>query len=456
MSRSGLRVGAAKVEISPTPDCFPFSGWESFGYEGVREGEGLHARAIAIDNGEKTFLFEAFELSGPPSPTELVGLLQKETGLAAENIMITGTHNHSAPFVIGDMPMPMRFDPDPKMLKFKEIVMKGAVKAAKNALASLRPATYGFGEGKSYINVNRDQHFDDGHWMQGMNYEGCSDKTLAVIKFTDAEGKLIAAILNYAMHSTTSFCSVDIDGKQKVTCDAPGIACQFVEEYYGNDAVVMWQSGAAGNQNPYYIGIKQVFNSKGAMSEVSRIPGAAYEQGKVFGQQHGMDAIRALESISASRKQMKITTVDKLLYFPGQKFPEGIDRGYHRLMVDNLLVWAGRVKSIEEVPEKMDVEMISADEKVPAKAQLVILGDIAIFGLAAELYNEIAVLCKEASPFKHTMITTHIGQPSAGYILDDASKGHKVFQSFGQVREGESNAIVVNGMLEMFDEALAD
>lgn len=452
MLKSNLKVGAAKANISPTPECFPYPGWEGFGFEGVREGEDLHVRAIAIDNGEKVFLFESFELGGPPCPIELVELLSKETGIAAQNIMITATHNHSAPFVIGGMPMPMT--PDAKMIKFKEIVMDGAVKAAKEALQSIRPATYGFGEGKSYINVNRDEHFDDGYWMQGMNWEGCSDKTLAVIKFTDTDGKLIAAILNYAMHSTTSFCSEDIDGKQKVTCDIPGVACQFIEKYYGNDSVVLWQSGAAGNQNPYYMCVKQVFNSKGTMNIVSRIPGAAYEQGQVFGQQHAMDAICAMESIHANRKQMKITTVDSIIEFPGQKFPEGVDQAYHRLLVDNVLVWAGRIKNIEELPEKKLVDMIPTDEKIPAKAQLVILGDIAIFGLATELYNEVGVMCKEASPFKHTMIATHIGQPSAGYILDDASKGRKVFQSYGPVREGESNTIVVNGMLEMFEEAL--
>ena len=292
--------------------------------------------------------------------------------------------------------------------------------------------------------------------MQGNNPEGCSDKTLAVLKFVDEDGKLIAAVLNYAMHSTTSFCTLDVDGKVKVSCDAPGIASKFVEEYYGNDAVVLWQSGAAGNQNPNYVGIMCVYDKSGTMRERRRLPGAAYEQGVVFGQQHGMDAIRTLKSIDACKDSMKITTVDDTLYFPTQEFPhDKFDWAYHRLVVDNLLEWSGHVTAEEPMPEKKLADMIPTPEvKAPMKAQLILLGDLAVYGVACELYNDIAMLCKEASPFKHTMIATHIGNPAVGYILDDNSVGHKVFQSFGLVPAGCNNGIVVNGMLKMFDEAL--
>jgi len=94
--------------------------------------------------------------------------------------------------------------------------------------------------------------------------------------------------------------------------------------------------------------------------------------------------------------------------------------------------------------------MIPCDETAPMKTQLIILDDIAIYGVGCELYNEIGCLCKELSPAAHTMIATHIGTPSVGYVLDDGSVGHKVFQSFGLVPAGCNNKIVSEGMLEMF------
>jgi len=459
MALEKMKVGAAKYCISPTEDMMPmrqdFSGSV---FDAVRENEDIYVRAIAVSNGEKIFLFEGFELGTVPCPDILREKLQSRFGLLQENMLLTANHNHSAPHPAGmsrpgDTETP---EVDENTRKFTDRCLEQALHAAEDALNHMRPAKYGYGEGKSYININRDQHFDDGYWMQGENWEGCSDKTLAVIKFVDEEGKLIGAILNYAMHSTTSFAALDVDGKIKITCDAPGIACNYVERYYGNDAVVMWQSGAAGNQNPYFVNVRQNFDKDGTMFYTNRIPGAAYEQGDVMGQQHGRDAVRALANTEAVMDKVKITTVDKLLYFPTQKFPEGIDWAFHRLMVDNLLHvgFAGGVDKDKPLPEKKLAEMIPCDEKAPMKAQLILFGDVTIYGMACELYNEIAMLCKENSPYKHLMIATHIGNPQVGYILDDNSKGHKVFQSFGLVREGESNGIVVNGMLDMFKEAL--
>lgn len=461
MALQQLKVGAAKRCISPTLDMLPLPNMRG-SYTDIRTGEDLMVRAIIIDNGERVFLLESWELAAVPCDVELREKIEQRYGIKQENMLLFGTHNHHSPFVGGGGP-PKTSDassgPDAQVQdntrRFTELVKEMSLEVVGAAMENMRPARYGYGEGKSYINVNRDQFFFEGYWMQGINFEGCSDKTLAMIKFVDDEGKLIAALMNYAMHSNTSFCALDADGKMKVTSDIPGIACNFVEEYFGNDAVVMWQSGAAGNQNPYYMGGMSYYDKTGTVRMRDRINGAGYEQAVVFGQQHAIDAIRVLKDIENVKPGMRITTVDSTIYFPGQTFPENVDRGAHRVMVDNLQEWAGQIPFGAPMPEKHLVDMIPSDEKVPMKAQLVLLGDIAIYGVACELYNEIAVLCKEASPFKHTMIATHIGTPSVGYVLDDASKDKKVFQSFGAVRPGQSNGIVVNGMLDMFEEALA-
>lgn len=459
-----LKVGAAKRCISPTPDMLPIPNMVGQ-FEDVRQGEDIMVRAILVDNGERLFLFEGWELSGVPCDQRIRKLLESKFHLAQENMFLTGNHNHSAPFV-NDHAIPAASDRDDRVDteiqahvdQFTELVIAQSIAVVEDALQTMRPARYGYGEGKSYINVNRDQLFDEGfetpYWMQGANYEGCSDKTLSVLKFVDEEDHLIAAVLNYAMHSTTSFCTLDSDGKMKVTCDAPGIASKFVEDFYGGEPVVLWQSGAAGNQNPNYVGIKAMYDSKGFMRERRRIPGAAYEQGVVLGQQHGMDAIRILKATSAHRSKMRITTVDSLIDFPTQVFPEGIDRGAHRIMVDNLQEWAGTLGENDPMPPKKLAEMIPSQEHAPMKVQLILLGDVLYYGMGCELYNEIAVLCKQASPFKHTVITTHIGTPSVGYVLDDDSVTHRVFQSFGLVPAGCNNGIVVNGMCSLIDQLL--
>ena len=52
------------------------------------------------------------------------------------------------------------------------------------------------------------------------------------------------------------------------------------------------------------------------------------------------------------------------------------------------------------------------------------------------------------------MVVTHTDGRKAGYILDDASADHKVFQSFAKVRPGNNDGKIIRGMLDMFDDAL--
>ena len=63
----------------------------------------------------------------------------------------------------------------------------------------MKPARIGYGTGVSYINVQRDIIDPKTHsWWEGANYDGPSDKTVAVIKFETLEGEPIAAYFNYA------------------------------------------------------------------------------------------------------------------------------------------------------------------------------------------------------------------------------------------------------------------
>lgn len=457
MSEKTLKVGAAKLPISPKEDMLPlllaFSGDS---YEAVREGEGLTVRAIVVDNGETRFLFEAFELGGVPCPDYLNAKIEEVYGLTKDHTLLTGTHNHAAPFLLDPNkkmpPMSFRETDTTKVKRYTDYVLEQSIRVIGMAIEKLQPAKYGFATDKSYINVNRDEHFDDGFWMQGKNWEGCSDKTLAALKFTDLEGNLIAAVLNYAVHDVLNFCAKDVDGKVKVSSGIPGVCCNYLEKYFGNDCVVAWQSGAAGNQNPY-IAYAARYDDNGSMysAAIEQIPGVTYFNTVCMGEQHAIDALRALKKAEANRTTVDIRTVDSTLYLPGQRFPEGIDQAAHRLMVDNIVGLAG-MKTVPASEKKL-AEMIPVEEKVPCRSQLVLFDDVAFYGVAGEVYNEIAMLCKEASPYKNTMITTHIGAHPVGYILDDASRDHKVFQSFGAVRPGENNGILVKGMLDMFEKA---
>jgi len=253
-----------------------------------------------------------------------------------------------------------------------------------------------------------------------------------------------------------AFTRYDTDGKCKTSPEFMGYACDYAAERFGNDAVVLWSSGAAGDQNPLFSseGFPRIYEKDGYSESVDTPPGTQYLLQKHWGYVHGVDAISVINKIDANKKCMKITTASIDVELEGQHAPEGADMQYNRLLVDNFLRgYRPELFENGKRPEKKLVEMIPGGV-VPLHMQLAILGDVAFVGEAAEPYCRIGWKCKEASPFRNTVIVTHTDSRKAGYILDDDSKDHKVFQSYAKVHPGNNDEKIVNGMLEMFDKAL--
>ena len=125
--------------------------------------------------------------------------VESELGIPATNILLTATHTHSAPGQQGPA--------------YTQKIVESVRLAKQRAV----PARVGYGTGVSYINVNRNIiDPKTKRWWEGPNYEGPSDKTVAVIKFENLAGEPIAVYYNYAMHGVT------VGQLDLVSADAPG------------------------------------------------------------------------------------------------------------------------------------------------------------------------------------------------------------------------------------------
>jgi hypothetical protein len=231
-----LRVGAAKVDITPAKTDLPKQ------YLGVLDE--LYARAIFIDNGKTTAVLLSLYAGVIPNPlwSDVSARIEQELGVPHENIFISASHSHSAP-LIGFTRAPngaTTFDNKP----YEEKVFSAA-KAAKQAL---QPAQVRYGTGVSYLNVERDEIDPVTHrWGEGANYEGPSDKTVALITFETPNSIPIAVYYNYAMHAVLTG-NLDL-----ISGDYPGAASRYIEGALGHNAVALFSSGAAGDQNPIYF-----------------------------------------------------------------------------------------------------------------------------------------------------------------------------------------------------------
>ena len=109
-----------------------------------------------------------------------------------------------------------------------------------------------------------------------------------------------------------------------------------------------------------------------------------------------------------------------------------------------------RQEGDELVYPKLPVMEDDPENPVSMEMWLFVVGNIALIFTDGEMYAEIGTDMKNASPYRNTMIVTHIGAGRTGYILDKTSTHHKVFQAFGKVKPGASDDIIVDGVKELF------
>lgn len=450
MSVKAFMVGAGKALANPTMDVFPLPAFGVSQIEGIYDD--MYVRAIAIDNGHASYVIISLPCGNPPEPIdEFRAFLSEKTGFAPESMLITCTHNHTG----------IRTDPSPNMPadlaarigKYRDILCSAVVDAILQAKASLRPAKYGYGEGPSYINVNRDRLFEDGYWMQAPNFGGYSDKTLSLIKFTDYDDNLIALFMSHPTHATCAFAAKDFDGKCKTSGNFPGVASKYIEARYPG-SVALWAIGAAGDQNPVYSSSSRTFELDGYSETASHPDGTAYLIMEDIGKTHAIDAIRIMNKVNADRGIMDIHFTRRFVDVPGQKPPEGADMMMNRYMADNLV----RTCAPDKWPiEKKLVEMEPA-EPVAVPYEAVVLGDMAIVAVGGAIYNRIGTDIKEASPLRRTIVTIHSTAPYVGYILDKeaAELNKKTFQSFGAVKPGGADEILANAISDAISDLLVE
>ncbi|MDA0709058.1 MAG: hypothetical protein O3B73_02470, partial [bacterium] len=137
---AGLQFGTAMRDITPRHPVWAHGyASRSRPSSGVREA--LSLGCLAVSDGQKRVLMFSLDMVGVRADIcdDLYALLEKETGVAYPNIMISGSHTHFAPALQGTAsadPAHERVEPD---LAYVAHFKKRMVEAAQEALAGLRP-----------------------------------------------------------------------------------------------------------------------------------------------------------------------------------------------------------------------------------------------------------------------------------------------------------------------------
>lgn len=357
-----FRAAFVKVDITPeTPQWL-------HGYA-PRQSTGVHDkiyhRIAALDDGNTTFYLVSSDICtiSVAFYDDFCAKLEAETGIKPEQIWWATTHTHSAPHVgpqdlstlfggtLGD-----RFSITHDTA-YWERVASVLLDGVKEAQAKLEPARLGIGIGEAHANINRRQRLEDGRTVLGENPDGPTDKQLGLFRLERPDGTPIGLIANYAIHGTCLH-----GGNTLISGDAPGWASTYVEDKLG--VPMLFVNGAEGNVAP--------FPTVGNDINDPRI--------KSFENTLGEPILALNSAITDTTGDVKLSTGKVVVETPRK---EGLG------WVDSLADYASVVDGVNQV-------------RVPAYT-LTINDDTVIWAAPLEMFSEIALNVRAASPFKNTL-----------------------------------------------------
>jgi neutral ceramidase len=414
-----FRVGASRVDY--TPATLPRN------IIGVLDP--IFVRSIVVDNGRTRAALIAVDAGGISTDlyNKVSARASKELNIPATQLLLSATHTHSVP--------------GQPVATVEEKIIQGL----REAVARLQPARAAWGTGVSYINVNRDRVDPvTNRWWEGPNYEGVSDKTVAVVRFETPAGAPIAVYYNYAVHAVLT------GTLDKISGDIHGATSRYIEDSLGGNAVAVFASGAAGDQNPVYFNqtyeLRNIriadYAKRGEDISNAMPPGG---QGLDRSNPRVLMLLNQQEQMTASMGQMLGEEVLHVMRESLEKVPaDATLRG-----AEAQLTCPARRRT-DTGRAGYPGTYVDADD-VSIRLGALRIGDVYIGAVNGEVYNGIAQRLKRVSPFKHTMLSTLTnGTAPTGYIPTDDAYGRHVFTVLSsRLKPGCAEAGIVNGLTDL-------
>lgn len=333
-------LGVARMDITPDHPI------RLTGYAGRKtESEGvaqrLWAKALAIggDEGEGPAVLMMVENCGVPARLrdEVAGRLKAKAGIKGERFVVCSTHTHSGPWLDGFATSIFSDALSPQerkhMEQYDRWLAQRMEQAAMAALAARQPGRLAWAQGVVRFAMNRRPVGKDGRCPGlGVNPQGPVDHSLPLLRASDAQGRTLAVVINYACHCTT------IGGDfNRVHGDWAGVAQEYIEaEHPGLTALVCIGCGGDANPEPRGKVEMTVAHGRAVADEVSRLlrgkltPVSANIVARRVQLQLPYDRLPTREELQqrvAALAKAKPTEVEKRLGAQAQALLEALDRG---------------------------------------------------------------------------------------------------------------------------------
>jgi hypothetical protein len=443
-----FRAGAHIVDI--TPRTFPIKlVGELLPRAAVRVAAPLHARALALDDGSHRIVIVVADTL--MMPRDLIDRVKeaaaKSTGVPPEKMLISATHSHMVPSVMGALGTV-------EDRGYMQLFEASLVKAIEGALRNLAPVRVGWAvaEAPEYTNcrrwilrsdrIRRDPFGDltiratQHPGYQNPDFIGPSgpiDPQLSMVSFQSPDGRPIALLANYSMHFVGG-----PDYKDAVSSDYYGFFAETMGRLIGvpegdHSFVAMMSQGTSGDLMWMdYSQPKRLITPQAYASALAAIAHKAYRS---IGYHDWVPLDMCETRLKLSR----------------------------RVPSPQRLAWAkavvGRMgnapRSKEDVYAREQLLLIETGPERELKLQAIRIGDLGITAIPNEVFGITGLKLKAQSPLTPTL-NIGLANGAEGYIPPPEQHklgGYTTWLARTASLEAESEPRILDTLLSLLEKA---
>lgn len=410
-----FRAGAAATNITPPLDEPIIGGWGQPLAQHVHDE--LYARCLILDDGTTRLAFVLADNIGMPREVHDAAkrLIHEKTGIPASRVMCACTHTHSSISARGKS----KTMQSESFTDYQAFVIRRMVEAVRRAANNLEPARIGWGQGHDSEQVFNRRYFmkpgtptpnpfggtDQAVMNPGrgnpniLKAAGPTDPQVPFIAVQARDGRPLALLANYALHY------VGPGKRDVISADYFGVFADRIQELIGADRL-----------DPPFVGIL----SNGCSADINNINWlrksthrpAPYEQmtkvahavaGTVY-QAHQNMTFHDWVQLGSRQTDLKLRVrkpSKKQIAYAQEILAKPKDtKPYHA----REKVYAQRVLELQRSPDEVTIVL-----------QAFRIGHLGLCAIPFEVFVEIGLELKQASPLGRTMVLSH-ANGSYGYL----------------------------------------
>ncbi len=401
-----ISIGVATADITP-PIPFRLSGYFN---ERLSTGtkDPLQVKAIVFEQGNTRVVLaicDVISLDGHV-PKAIRKQVHERLNIPEEAVIVTGTHTHTGPLyndVLADFLHQQAIQKsddgtDPaQTVDYAEQLVSTVVECIVQASKQVQPSTFAVGTiDENRLSFNRRFHMKNSDTVvfnpgvknpQIDRAAGPIDPEVTMLLFTQAgQDKPFVSFTNFALH-------LDTTGGTLYSADYPFYLSNVLQKQYGENFVSVFGTGTCGDINHIDVTADQ---QRGA-SEIGTMLGETVRDAQTTLKQ----SPRPMLGWAYYRLPVKVQTFTKK------------ELTASKAMLPDIVTEGGKKTFLERVRATtvLDLAQNFSEGETTLLVQAVTLdADTAIVAIPGEVFVEIGLAIKKASPFKYTAVVELSGQ----------------------------------------------